>query len=218
MSDAPDWQRVRTLFHDAVALSDTARARYLDQHCQADEALRREVESLLAAHGNAEGFLDVPTGQRPDRGVSGPSLAPGARCGRFEIRDMLGTGGMGEVYRACDTRLGRDVALKLLSPGLAANPDRRARLERESRLLATLNHPHIASIHGVEDIDGRLALVLELVDGPTLADRLASGPLAPIEALHIARDLAEALEAAHGNAVVHRDLKPANVKIGPAGA
>jgi serine/threonine protein kinase len=130
----------------------------------------------------------------------------------FEIVDILGTGGMGEVYRARDTRLGREVAIKLLPRELADDPDRRARFERESRLLAALNHPHVAAIHGVEEIDGRPALVLELIEGPTLADRLASGPLAPEQALQIARDLAGALEAAHNKGVVHRDLKPANIK------
>jgi serine/threonine protein kinase len=105
------------------------------------------------------------------------------------------------------------VAIKLLPSMLADDPDRRARLERESRLLATLNHPHIAAIHGVEEIDGRLALILELVEGPTLAERLASGPIPVGEALRIARQLGEALEAAHGKGVVHRDLKPSNVKI-----
>ena len=125
---------------------------------------------------------------------------------------------MGEVYRARDTRLGRDVAVKLLPSVLADDPDRRARFERESRLLAALNHPHIAAIHSVEEIDGRLALILELVEGPTLADRLATGPIPIAEALQIARQLAEALEAAHGKGVVHRDLKPSNVKITSDGA
>ncbi|MGH8735195.1 MAG: serine/threonine-protein kinase, partial [Burkholderiales bacterium] len=125
---------------------------------------------------------------------------------------------MGEVYRARDTRLGREVAVKLLPSVLAHDPDRRARLERESRVLAALNHPHIAAIHGVEEIDNRLALILELVEGPTLADRLATGPLPIAEALPIARQLAEALEAAHGKGVVHRDLKPSNVKIASDGA
>lgn len=136
----------------------------------------------------------------------------------FEITGTLGAGGMGEVYRARDTRLGRDVAVKLLPSVLAGDPDRRARLERESRLLAALNHPHIAAIHSVEEIDGRLALILELVEGPTLADRLATGPIPIAEALQVARQLAEALAAAHGKGVVHRDLKPSNVKITCDGA
>jgi serine/threonine protein kinase len=149
--------------------------------------------------------------------MGGPPLAPGVRLGTFEITGTLGAGGMGEVYRARDTRLERDVALKLLPAALAASPDRRARFERESRLLAALNHPNIGGIHGIEEVDGRLVLVLELVEGPTLADRLASGALPSPDALRIARDLAEALAAAHSKGIVHRDVKPANVKITPDG-
>ena len=144
-------------------------------------------------------------------------FASGERLGTFEITGALGAGGMGEVYRARDTRLGREVALKLLPAALAASPDRRARFERESRLLAALNHPNIGAIHGIEEVDGRLVLVLELIEGPTLADRLASGAVPIAEALRIARDLAEALAAAHGKGIVHRDVKPANVKITPEG-
>jgi Tol biopolymer transport system component len=145
-------------------------------------------------------------------------LAPGVRLGVFEITGTLGAGGMGEVYRARDTRLGRDIAVKLLPSAFADDPDRRARLERESRLLAALNDPHIAAIHSVEEIDGRLALILELVEGPTLADRLATGPIPIGETLRVAGQLAEALEAAHGKGIVHRDLKPSNVKIASDGA
>ncbi len=149
--------------------------------------------------------------------MAGPQLAPGVRLGAFEITGTLGAGGMGEVYRARDTRLGREVALKLLPALLAASPDRRARFERESRLLAALNHPNIGAIHGIEEVDGRLVLVLELVEGPMLADRLASGAMPIADALRIARDLAEALAAAHSKGIVHRDVKPANVAITPDG-
>ena len=179
--------------------------------------MRREVESLLAAHQQAEGFLEpLPTIRQ--EAASTPALTPGSQLRGFEIIGILGAGGMGEVYRARDTRLGRDVAIKLLPRDLAIDPDRRARFERESRVLATLNHPHVAAIHSVEEVDGRPALVLELVEGPTLAERLASGKLQLDEALRIARDLTEALEAAHDKAVIHRDLKPANVKLTLDGA
>jgi Tol biopolymer transport system component len=140
-------------------------------------------------------------------------LAAGTAIGGFEIRSLLGAGGMGEVYRAHDSRLGRDVALKILPAALAGDPDRLARFEREARALAALNHPHIATIHGVEDAGAVRALVLELVEGPTLADRIAEGPLAVPDALAIARQIADALAAAHGGGLVHRDLKPANVKV-----
>ncbi len=120
---------------------------------------------------------------------------------------------MGEVYRARDTKLGRDVAIKILPVGFTADPERRARFAREARLLATLNHPHIGAIYGLEESDGVAALVLEFVDGPTLADRLEHGPLPIADALAIARQIAEALDAAHEKGIVHRDLKPANIVV-----
>ena len=120
---------------------------------------------------------------------------------------------MGEVYRARDTKLGRDVAIKFLPAAFTADPERRARFAREARLLATLNHPHIGAIYGLEESDGVAALVLELVDGPTLADRLQHGSLPIAEALAIARQIAEALEAAHERGIIHRDLKPANIVL-----
>ena len=212
MSSAHEWPRVRSLFHEAIQRPRTERSAFLERECAGEESLRREVESLLVAHEGAVGFLDHPP-MPALRGVFAAPLTPGTQLGVFEITGTLGAGGMGDVYRARDTRLGRDVAVKLLPPVLADDPDRRARFERESRLLAALNHPHIAAIHSVEEIDGRLALILELVEGPTVADRLATGPIPIGEALQIARQLAEALEAAHGKGVVHRDLKPSNVKI-----
>ena len=146
-------------------------------------------------------------------------LAAGSRVGSYEVLAPIGAGGMGEVYRARDTRLNRDVALKVLPDVFSGDGDRRARFEREAQLLATLNHPHIAQIYGLEDsAAGIHALVMELVDGPTLADRIAQGPLPVDEALTIARQIAEALEAAHDRGVIHRDLKPANVKMTADGA
>jgi Tol biopolymer transport system component len=144
-------------------------------------------------------------------------LSPGSRIGPYEIVSPLGAGGMGEVYRARDTRLQRDVALKVLPDTFAAERDRLARFEREAQFLASLNHPHIGSIYGLEDYGDRRALVLELVEGPTLADRIAQGPIPIDEALPVARQIAEALEAAHEKGVIHRDLKPANIKLTPDG-
>src|SRR5947207_1381628 len=142
----------------------------------------------------------------------------GTRLGSYDIVAPLGVGGMGEVYRATDTRLKRQVAIKILPPALAADPDRLARFQREAEVLASLNHAHIAAVYGFEDADGVKALVMELVEGPTLADRIAQGPIAIDEALPIARQIAEALEAAHDAGVIHRDLKPANIKLRPDGA
>jgi serine/threonine protein kinase len=141
------------------------------------------------------------------------SLSAGVRLGPYEIVAPLGKGGMGEVYRARDTRLGRDVAIKVLPASVAADAERVRRFEREARLLASLSHPHIGAIHGLEEAAGVPALVLELVEGPTLADRVAARPLPLQEALNVARQIAEALEAAHEKGIIHRDLKPSNIKM-----
>ena len=133
--------------------------------------------------------------------------------GTYEILEPIGKGGMGEVFRARDEKLDRDVALKVLPDLLASDPDRLARFQREAKLLASLNHPGIASIYGFEESDGVQALVLELVERPTLAERIAEGPISPDEALAIAYQMADALEAAHAEGVIHRDLKPTNVRI-----
>ncbi len=143
--------------------------------------------------------------------------ASGSRVGPYEIVALLGAGGMGEVYRARDSKLGRDVAIKLLPDSYAHDPDRRARFEREAQILASLNHPNIAAIYGFEDSDSP-ALVMELVEGPTLADRIARGPVPVGEAMGIARQLAQALDAAHERGIIHRDLKPANIKIAADGS
>src|SRR5687767_9551870 len=151
------------------------------------------------------------------------SLQPGVHVGAYQITSLLGVGGMGEVYRARDKKLGRDVAIKILPDTVTQDPDRLARFEREARILATLNHPHIGAIYGIEETPAEPgqtsvpALVLELVEGPTLADRILQGRLAVTEALTIARQIAGALEAAHEKGIVHRDLKPANIKITPGG-
>ena len=137
----------------------------------------------------------------------------GRRFGSYEIMAPLGAGGMGEVYRARDHRLGREVAVKVLPASIIADLERRARFEREARVLAALNHPHIATIYAVEDVDDATVLVLEFVDGETLADRIARGPISWLEALPIARQIAEALEAAHEKGIIHRDLKPSNIAL-----
>src|SRR5215467_594882 len=145
-------------------------------------------------------------------------LSSGTRLGPYEILSAIGAGGMGEVYHARDTKLNRDVALKILPAEFAADPDRLARFKREAQVLASVNHPNIGAIFGFEDGDGVHALVLELVEGPTLADRIAQGPMPLDDALPIAKQIAEALEAAHEHGIIHRDLKPANIKVRPDGA
>jgi serine/threonine-protein kinase len=202
------WAKIRQIYDETLAHHAKDREMFLAAACAGDDALRGEVESLLAHDGGAS-FLSTPAlaNRIPGGIVIGQALGP------YTIAAQIGEGGMGEVYRARDTNLHRDVALKVLPTLFAADPDRVARFRREARVLAALNHPHIAAIYGFEASDGVHALVLELVDGQTLADRLARGPISLDQALGIARQIADALEAAHEQGIVHRDLKPANVKL-----
>ena len=140
-------------------------------------------------------------------------LEPGTTLGSYSVTAKIGEGGMGEVYQATDTKLNRQVALKILPEAFAADSDRLARFQREAQVLASLNHPNIAAIYGIEESGDTRAVVLELVEGPTLADRIAHGAIPLDEALPIAKQIAEALEAAHEAGVIHRDLKPANIKV-----
>src|SRR5436309_2883858 len=145
------------------------------------------------------------------------SIAPGSRIGSYEVTSQLGEGGMGVVFRARDTKLLRDVALKMLPEHFADDPERLSRLQREAQLLASVNHPNIAQIYGLEQVGSAGCIVMELVEGETLSDKLKRGPLSPDEAVEIARQIADALAAAHERGIVHRDLKPANIKLTPSG-
>jgi eukaryotic-like serine/threonine-protein kinase len=201
------WQEVKDLFADALEQRPGERAAYLDRFC-ADASLRQDVELMIAAHEQGgSGFMERPAMESNEVQKSGTKLGP------YEILALAGTGGMGEVYRARDAKLGRDVALKVLPEAFARDADRMARFQREAKLLAALNHPNIATIHGLEDSGNTHALVMELVEGPTLADRLRSGPIPIDEALRIAKQMCDAIEYAHERGIVHRDLKPANVKV-----
>jgi serine/threonine protein kinase len=208
---APSWSDLETLFHEALAYPPADRAAFLAERCAGRPGLQADVEALLRAHDNAPSALDLPP-VTPQ-----PQLRSGARLGPYEVVAVLGAGGMGEVYRARDTELGRDVALKILPTIFTNDPERRARFEREAQVLAALNHPHIGAIYGFEHSGAVRALVLELIEGPTLADRISKAPLPVTEALGIARQITEALEAAHEKGIIHRDLKPANIKITPDG-
>ena len=141
------------------------------------------------------------------------SLGVGSQLGHYDVTALIGEGGMGLVYQATDTKLGRQVALKILPEAFTDDPDRLARFQREAKVLASLNHPNIGHIYGLEEAEGQKALVLELVEGPTLAERIKQGPIPVDEALPIAKQIAEALEAAHEQGIIHRDLKPANIKV-----
>jgi serine/threonine protein kinase/WD40 repeat protein len=228
----PDrFRELERLYHAARARPDDQRAGFLAEACASDAALQAEVESMLASEPAAAGFMSTPA---VDSGMTGPAASfVGRRLGPYAVESPLGMGGMGEVYRARDSKLGRDVAIKILPRIFTSDSDRLARFEREARLLASLNHPNIGAIYGLQDVDGIPALVLELIEGDTLAERLARGGL-PVsgsskprdprgsglplgEVLTIARQIAAALEAAHEKGIVHRDLKPANIKITPAG-
>jgi serine/threonine-protein kinase len=214
MTSPERWRRVNELFQQAIDREPGGREAFLTKACAGDPALLDEVRSLLAAEQKAAGFLDgQATLPAPE-----PALRPGSRLGVYEIRGLIGSGGMGEVYRAHDARLVRDVAIKVLPSAVAADPGRLARFEREAQVLASLNHPNIASLYGLEEQDGTRGLVMELVDGSTLAEHLrASGAVPIAEALGIAKQIAEALEYAHERGIVHRDLKPANVKLSAEG-
>ena len=208
-------QQVESVYHSALAVNGGARDALLDELCAGDETLRREVVSLLKYEGRAQNFLSEPAIHLAARAESahGYALGAGTQVGAYRVLAPIGAGGMGDVYRARDTHLGRDVAIKILPTHFLVDPARRARFEREARLLGALNHAHIGAIYGLETIKGSHALVLEYIDGESLARRVASGPLPVATALAIARQIAGALEAAHEKGIVHRDVKPANIML-----
>jgi serine/threonine protein kinase len=201
------WRQVDKVFHDLLEQAPEERESFLKRVCADDPALKKEVEDLVCAYQRSGSFLDSPAP------VPGPASWIGRTLGSYEFKALLGSGGMGEVYRARDSKLKRDVAIKVLPPDFVCDPERVARFQREAEILASVNHPHVGAIYGVEDIGESRLLVLELVEGETLADRLARGPVPIPQALPIAVQIAEALEAAHEKGIVHRDLKPANIKI-----
>ena len=214
------------MFGGARALPPHERPAYLAAACDGNEALRREAESLLSSDERAKSFLEAPAVvRRDDPRDAARSIMEGRRLGVYQVRDLLAVGGMGEVYRARDTKLERDVAIKVVGSAFTSDPDRLARFEREARMLAALNHPNIGAIYGFEEAEDTRFLVLELVEGHTLAETLAnvsrqqsrSLGLPIRDALNIARQIAQALDIAHEKGIIHRDLKPANIKITPEG-
>jgi serine/threonine protein kinase len=226
-TESSDGRRIDDICLAALERDPSERAEFVRVACGGDAALLGEVEGLLAHAHTAEGFLGASIGAVAADVMSvgsGQSLV-GRSFGSYQILAAIGAGGMGEVYRARDAKLGRDVAIKVLPAAFTADRDRLARFEREARVLASLNHPNIAAIYGLEQIGDVQALVLELVEGETLAERIGirdsgfgiSKGRATSDALAIARQIAEALEAAHEKGIVHRDLKPANVKVTPGG-
>jgi len=211
------WLDVQRLFHEALALPPERRLEFLDDSCAGNDALKHDVQSLLDESADDD-FLETPALDPGTTYFQPHSSLVGRRLSQYEVTARIGAGGMGEVYRARDVKLGRDVAVKVLPAPMAHDTSRIARFKREAQILATLNHPHIAAIYALEESDEVVALVLELVDGATLADRIRQQPLALNDALTIARQTAEGLEAAHAKGIIHRDLKPANIKAPDGGA
>jgi Tol biopolymer transport system component len=212
----PDrWQQLSRLFHEALARDADTRSAFLAGACAGDDDLRRDVEALLLARDRSPSASDALVAVT---GIpSGDDLLD-RHVGSYRVTGRLGAGGMGEVYRAYDDRLRREVAIKVVPRSFTDDPERLARFSREAQLLAALNHPNIGAIYGIEESADIRALVLELIEGETLAERLdRSGGLPVAEALEIAKQIAAALDAAHEKGIVHRDLKPANIKIAPDG-
>ncbi|HEX6465305.1 MAG TPA: serine/threonine-protein kinase [Vicinamibacterales bacterium] len=208
------WHRVTELFHAARVLDSGRQDGFLADACGADAALKDAVRAMLTAHRRASS-IDID-GLRGPVAVELPvELRTGELIGPYRIEAPIGAGGMGVVYRGRDLTLGRDVAIKVLPSRLATDPDRLARLAREAVLLAALNHPNIATILAVERDGHTPALVLEFVEGPTLADILESGAMPVPEALRVAAQVASGLAAAHDKGIIHRDLKPANIALRP---
>jgi serine/threonine protein kinase/Tol biopolymer transport system component len=206
------WRRAEELFHAVLEQSPEARQVFLDSACGKDAELRRQVDLLVWAEGNAGSFLDKAGVADLPAAIRAAGSLVGRQFGHYHILSALGVGGMGDVYRARDTKLNRDVALKTLPREFARDRERVSRFRREAQTLASLNHPHIAAIYGLEEFDETDFLVLELVNG-----RHPSGPLPLAEVLRIGEQIAEALATAHARGIIHRDLKPANVIVTPEG-
>ena len=211
------WDDVERIVQSALMRAPHERAAFVAASCAGDSALVAEVESLLARETTTDHLLSTPAAALMAMSED-PGWFIGRQFGTYTIVELLGVGGMGEVYRARDRQLDRDVAIKILPSVFINNSDRLARFEREAKILAALNHPRIGAIYGLERVDGVPALVLELVEGPTLAERLSQGALDIKDALAIAMQIADALEVAHNQGIIHRDLKPANIKVTSSGA
>jgi serine/threonine protein kinase len=213
---AERWQEIESLFHSALEQSPEDRRPYLEKACGGDEELRRDVESLLASDDLAANFLESREPQ-VDEPAPVARIAGGTRIGSYMILEFLRAGGMGEVYKARDTRLERIVAIKFLPATIASGAFALERFHREARAASALNHPHICTVHDVGDHEGRPFIVMEFLEGGSLRDRIAGKPL-PISALvNITLQVCEGLQAAHAKGIVHRDVKPANISVTAAG-
>jgi eukaryotic-like serine/threonine-protein kinase len=211
------WREIERLYHATLAHAEDRRVAFLADACAGDAPLQREVESLLAHESAAAGFMSTPA-MMAGAMASSAGVLTGRHLGPYAICARIGVGGMGEVYKGRDTRLSRDVAIKVLAAQVAADPQSLERFQREARAVASLNHPHICTLHDVGSQDGTDFLVMEYLDGETLAERLERGLLRLDQALQYAVQIADALDKAHRLGITHRDLKPANVMIVKSGA
>jgi Tol biopolymer transport system component/predicted Ser/Thr protein kinase len=207
--EPPSFERVEEAYHAALARPPGERDAFLQGACGGDEDLLREVRSLLGHAEQATEFLEEPAAEAVTQSV----IAPGTRLGPYEVLGLIGAGGMGEVHRARDTRLGREVAIKVLRGAAATDTRHRRRFEREARSAAALNHPNIATVYEIGEHEGTSFIAMELVEGRTLKELLKAGPLSPKEVLEIATQVARGLARAHGAGIVHRDLKPGNLMV-----
>src|SRR3989441_11935362 len=208
------WHQIEHLYLKALEMEESQRSAFLREACSGDEELRQDVDRLLAEELQIGSFLEKPALAKiayEFAATAAPSWV-GRQIGSYQFLSLLGSGGMGEVYRARDSKLKRDVAIKVLPDEFSRDPERVSRFQREVEVLASLNHPHIAAIYDLAQFGESRFLVLELVEGETLAERLCRGPVPLDEALRIAEQIAEAVEDAHEKGIIHRDLKPANVK------
>ena len=201
------WEQVKGLFHATLEHEPAQRSTFLAQACADDGPLRHEVESLLASHEQADSFIETPASDVAAELLAEdqPGLPAGQMVGHFKIAEVLATGGMGEVYLADDTRLGRKIALKLLPPQFTVNADRVRRFEQEARAASALNHPNIVTIHEIGETDSLHFIATEFVDGQTLREHMANVQMKLDEVLDIATQIASALGAAHAAGIVHRD-------------
>ncbi len=208
------WQKVKEIFHSALLREPASRQTFLAEACGDDVGLRREVESLITAHEKDGSFIDAPAYEvAATMLTNGDELSPGQKFGHYEVLSTLGKGGMGEVYLAEDSRLGRQVALKFLSTSFMNDPDRLRRFEQEARSASALNQPSILTIHEIGETDGRRFIATEYIEGETLRQRLVSGPLTLAEGVGVAEQVASALEVAHAAGIIHRDIKPENIML-----
>src|SRR5688572_12060464 len=208
-----DWQQVKQIFNSALEYQPGARAEYLSRACSGNDSLRHEVESLIASYEKAGSFIESPAYQAVAESLLDETLSTGRMLGHYEILGTLGKGGMGVVYLATDTNLGRKVALKFLPAFFTSQKDRLRRFEQEARATSALNHPNILTVHEIGEADGLRFIATEFVEGETLRQRIVSGPGDLASSLNVAEQIASALAAAHAEGIVHRDIKPDNVML-----